>query len=142
MIPGSIVMHTADHSPNGVKIATQEGPTAGAANFEIGIIENVERRSESGDKWDQTTQIPDNAELLVHWIKKGDVLKPNMTNPAATRAIGKQATVGANGTIKKPDAEAAFDIKCHLFVHVHQAAVTGDTIAIVKYVGFGPIDAS
>jgi hypothetical protein len=140
MIPGGIVYRTSDHSPNGVKPMVAQGPTVNTSEFDIGIIEIEEIRIDSTEKYDQTTQYADNAHCLVHWLKHGDVILANATNPAATIAVGKQWCADT-GCIKKPAANAAFDINAHIFATVREA-VTGDTIAKVKYMGYGPLDAS
>jgi hypothetical protein len=139
MIPGGLVIRNSTHSKNGVILSTAEGPLFNTNAFDIGIIEVTETAIYTTEKYDWTTQIPDNDGCKVHWLKPGDIVLANMTNPAATLAIGSQMESGA-GVLVKPTV-VAFSRVSHLFT-VERTVVTGDTVAKVKYVGFGPLDAT
>lgn len=141
IVPGDLVKPSSDHSPNGVKLATEEGPAV-AETQRLGIVEIERIRIDSTEMYDQSTAYGDNYHLLVHWLKEGDRILANMTNPAATRAVGIEMVVGTSGTIKKPDAEAAWDSYGRHKFSMVKAAVSGDTIGAVEYLGLGALDAS
>jgi hypothetical protein len=134
-----MVVRSSTHSPNGVLAVVAEDPAVNTNTFDLGVIEVEEVAIYSTDKYDWSTAITDDYHCLVHWLTPGDIFLPTITDPTATLAIGSQMVLGT-GVWKVPDAVAAFDINIHV-ASVQRTVVTGDTIAKLRYLGFGPADA-
>jgi hypothetical protein len=141
-----LVIRSADHYNNGVKICTAEinaMDNVTTRNAEIGlIVPTGQKESWSTVRYDYDNAIPDNTPVEVLWLHPGDRVWVRAT--AADHGAQKRGGIAVpqtSGTLGDRDAVAANDIQTHAFMYLDEID-TSDTYVPVEYRGLIGADAA